>query len=313
MHQRILPTYGVPLLLTLIALGITAPMAQPERAPLLVFFFAAILASAYFGGWTGGLIGTALSVLVVVFFLTPRRGVIVSLLRDDFVRLGALVIAGLIGIYIIDRLQQAVERERLLRALVETSPTLTLLADQAGRIQMFNRQCEVVTGYRREEVVGKTISDLFLPPEWAPIVQKRLSAPEAPEVQAPHENPWKTRSGELRVIEWRCRLLRARRGTPLVLAIGLDVTDRKREEALQLEAERLATRALLVSELAHEMNNPLQALTNLLTLAEKGKGDGNGGDHISAISAEVQRLSGLSRKLLNVTAERAANDTARSS
>jgi len=303
MRQRRLFTYGLPILFTLIALGITAPLTQPERAPLLVFFFAAILASAYFGGRVGGLVATGLAIPAVLLFFTERKA-FHPLFRDDVVRLAALVIAGLIGIYIIDRLQKAVERERLLRALVETSPTLTLLADQAGRIQMFNHQCEVVTGYRRDEVVGKTISDLFLPPEWGPVVQKRLSAPDAPEVQAPHENPWKTKSGELRMIEWRCRLLRTRGATPLVLAIGVDVTEKKREAALQLEAERLATRAVLVNELAHEMNNPLQALANLLTLAQLEKGDGNGADHIRAIGTEVQRLSALSRKLLNVTAER---------
>jgi PAS domain S-box-containing protein len=39
---------------------------------------------------------------------------------------------------------------------------------------MFNAHCEKITGYGRDEVIGKTINDLFLPPEWQDIVRERL-------------------------------------------------------------------------------------------------------------------------------------------
>jgi len=65
------------------------------------------------------------------------------------------------------------ESQQSLEAVVETAPSLIVLTEPDGRILMFNRACEELTGYKRDEVLGKTIPELFLPPEWIPIVQKR--------------------------------------------------------------------------------------------------------------------------------------------
>jgi PAS domain S-box-containing protein len=131
------------------------------------------------------------------------------------------------------------EAQRSLEAIVETAPSLIVLTDPDGRILLFNRACEELTEYKREEVLGKTIPELFLPPEWIPIVQKRFANPCAPEVRVPHENPWITKSGEKRLIEWRCTVLPSPEdGRPYILGTGVDITERKwAEEALQ-ESEK---------------------------------------------------------------------------
>ena len=132
------------------------------------------------------------------------------------------------------------EDQRLLGELVETAGNLIVLTDPDGRIILFNHACEELTGYRRDEVLGKTIPELFLPPEWVPIVQKRFADPYAPKVRAPHENPWRTKSGEERIIEWRCTVIPSPEdGRPCILGTGTDITERKRaEEALRESEER---------------------------------------------------------------------------
>jgi len=123
------------------------------------------------------------------------------------------------------------ESQRFLEELVETAGNLIVLTDPEGRIVLFNRACEELTGYKREEVFGKTIPELFLPPEWVPVVQKRFADPYAREVRAPHENPWRTKSGEERIIEWRCAVIPSPEdGRPCVLGTGTDITERKRME-----------------------------------------------------------------------------------
>ncbi len=131
------------------------------------------------------------------------------------------------------------EAQRSLEAVVETAPSLIVLADPDGRIILFNRACEEVTGYKRQEVLGRTISELFLPPEWIPVVQKRFADLYAPEVLMPHENPWVTKSGEERLIEWRCTILPSiEDGRPYILGTGIDITERKQaEEALRASKE----------------------------------------------------------------------------
>lgn len=160
------------------------------------------------------------------------------------------------------------EKERLLSELIETAPTLVVLADDKGRILLFNRACEELTGYARHEVIGKDLLSLFVPPEWQSTVQARFADPFAPEVQRPHENPWLTKAGERRCIEWRCAVLPID-GADLygVLGIGVDITERRLAEraAYQQQMElarvlRVNTMGEMAAALAHEINQPLAAI-----------------------------------------------------
>ncbi|HEY4659177.1 MAG TPA: PAS domain-containing protein, partial [Gemmatimonadaceae bacterium] len=122
---------------------------------------------------------------------------------------------------------QAGRIPNLFHELFEAVPALVVLTDQDGRIILFNAACEALTGYSRDEVIGRAIPELFLPTEWVPIVMQRFADPEASEVQLPHENPWITKSGERRMIEWRCATFRAPGASgPYVLGAGVDLTPR---------------------------------------------------------------------------------------
>lgn len=53
------------------------------------------------------------------------------------------------------------------------------------------------------------------------------------------------------------------------IAFVMDVTDRKRAEVALLKQEKLASAGRLAATIAHEINNPLEAVTNLLYLARR--------------------------------------------
>lgn len=129
---------------------------------------------------------------------------------------------------------------KLLEALLAIVPDLVVLVDPSGRIAMFNHACEELTGYQREDVLGQSLLELLVPHEWTDIVQQRFADPFSPEICTPHENPWRTKSGEERLIRWRCTAIKAiEDDQPYILGIGTDVTDQRRIEELARAQTRL--------------------------------------------------------------------------
>lgn len=53
-----------------------------------------------------------------------------------------------------------------------------------------------------------------------------------------------------------------------VIVYGQDITDQRRAEAALIQSEKLAAVGRLASSIAHEINNPLESVTNLLFLLE---------------------------------------------
>lgn len=132
---------------------------------------------------------------------------------------------------------------KVLETLLELVPGLVVLADPEGRIRMFNNACETLTGYRREEALGQPLVELLVPPAWTDIVLQRFSDPFAPEVSLPHENPWLTKSGEQRLISWRCTAVKTDASeTPYILGIGTDITEQRRIQETARAQSRLLER-----------------------------------------------------------------------
>jgi len=68
-------------------------------------------------------------------------------------------------------------------------------------------------------------------------------------------------------------------------------------EACRLDQERVGAAAKVANELAHAVNNPLQALTNTLYLMDTGPGE-----HLQDARAQLQRINSLVRVILNSNA-----------
>ena len=79
-----------------------------------------------------------------------------------------------------------------------------------------------------------------------------------------------------------------------------DISDRKATEAALMEQEKLATATKLLNELAHNINNPLQSLTNLVYLAAETQNGTDAKTLAQEMSNDLKRLSELVRKMLEL-------------
>jgi PAS domain S-box-containing protein len=62
-----------------------------------------------------------------------------------------------------DDLAILAERQALTRALIQGSPTAILATDDRGQLVEFNRAAEELSGYRRDDVLGRQVEELLVP------------------------------------------------------------------------------------------------------------------------------------------------------
>jgi PAS domain S-box-containing protein len=90
-------------------------------------------------------------------------------------------------------------------------------------------------------------------------------------------------------IEWSCFIL--------------DITQQHRALAALRSGEQMAAAARLGSSLAHEINNPLASLTNIVYLLRNGKGAGSD-DLLIAAQEALERVTRITRQMIGIYSER---------
>ena len=91
-------------------------------------------------------------------------------------------------------------------------------------------------------------------------------------------------------------------GAPMRSVGGfVDITDRKRSQQALMEAEKLAATGRMAATLAHEINNPLAAVTNLIYLLKTGAAESPEAlqQYLQVADDEIRRVSQLVQKTLS--------------
>ncbi|HEY4371216.1 MAG TPA: PAS domain S-box protein [Burkholderiales bacterium] len=134
-----------------------------------------------------------------------------------------------------------VSEERFARIFDAVPQCVTIASLVNGVFLEVNPACERIYGYRRTEVIGKTVREVGL---WVDIddrgdIAGSLAPGEAREI----ETRFRHKSG--RVIEALCTMTRARLdGQEVLMAVSIDITDRKRIERMLKASEERFTRMI---------------------------------------------------------------------
>jgi PAS domain S-box-containing protein len=145
------------------------------------------------------------------------------------------------------RAETALQSERnFASGVLDTVGALVIVLDLQGRIIRFNRACENIIGYTLQEAQERPIWDLLMSPDEAPAFQQSFAKAQMNGAHAEHENNWINHKGEIRVIAWSSTVLPGTSDMPtLVILGGIDITERKRLEALALAREAAKTEETL--------------------------------------------------------------------
>jgi len=133
-----------------------------------------------------------------------------------------------------------VERDRAQKYL-DTAEAILLALDLEGRITLVNRYACAVFGWTAEELLGRDFMETCIPAAIREETIRRFHKVLSGPVSSIVENPIVTKSGEIRVIEWRNTLVRDAEGrVTSTLSSGIDLTDRNAAiDALRTAEERM--------------------------------------------------------------------------
>ena len=163
--------------------------------------------------------------------------------------------------------QHETERQRAeLETVYQTAPVGLALFDPADSrcLRLNERQAEIL-GLASERIVGRTYAEI------APIAGLRemfqLAAAGHAVRNQVVEGELPTRPGERRVWNVSHSPVYGEDGSvEAITAAWLEITHLKKAESALVQSEKLAAVGRLASSISHEINNPLEAITNLLYL-----------------------------------------------
>ncbi len=120
--------------------------------------------------------------------------------------------------------------------LIQTANVMILSLDTEGRIDIFNKAAEKITGYTLSELKGKNWFETLVPRDRYPYVWEYFNQLVAGGTPKAFENPILTKTGEERYILWQNSQVKVDGKVIATISFGNDITERKKaEEALRAE------------------------------------------------------------------------------
>jgi PAS domain S-box-containing protein len=208
-----------------------------------------------------------------------------------------------------NRMVAALEEQRT--GLNDTLSLLdSMLANAPIGLVFFDRQCRVVrvnevfaemSGVPLSRHLGRTLPEV-LPARIAKRLEEAVDhviKSEMPVHDLELEGPADERFGARTWLVTAYPVRPSPNQLRWVGAIVMDVSERKRSEDALRRTEKLAATGRLAASIAHEINNPLEAITNLLYLLRRFCHlDDSALDYVTIAEKEVQRMSEITQQTL---------------
>jgi two-component system, chemotaxis family, CheB/CheR fusion protein len=296
--------YGAALAATGIALGIWFMSPLMHQDPYAIFI-AAVIASARFFGFGPALLSTVASAIVLDYFVFTTFHFSFRLSTTDSERMVVFVLISLLTAGLARQRTQAetraIETRQRMAAIVESSEDAILSTTLESVIISWNRGAEILYGYTAAEAIGQHIS-FNAPPERVHEISLSISRLQRGEHVGSYQTEHVRKDGTRVSVLLSVSPMRNRHGAMVGCSvIARDVTTQRRAEEALRRNEKLATAGRLVATIAHEINNPLEAVTNLLYLArhDPAKQD----EYLARAENEVQRIGSIAQQTLGFVRE----------
>jgi PAS domain S-box-containing protein len=201
------------------------------------------------------------------------------------------------------RRDESYAREQWLNTTIRSIGDAVIACDAEGNVDFMNAVAEQLTGWDEADARGKTLHEIF------PIFNE--------ETRAAVENPVDkvrrlgtvvglanhtfliSRNGREICIDDSGAPIRDTAGQMIgIVLVFRDITERRMSEGALMRAEKLAAAGRLAASVAHEVNNPLEGLTNLIYIANRSDEILEIRQLLSQAEEELNRIAHITRQSL---------------
>jgi PAS domain S-box-containing protein len=206
------------------------------------------------------------------------------------------------------RAEEIFQSEQRLRTTLASIGDGVITCDAEGRIQMMNPIASELTGWTQTEAVNLPLEDIF-----RIVNEKTGETVETPvaKVKRLHAVVGLAQDTAL-VRKDGTRIFIADSGAPIrdqtgeivgIVLVFRDITLERRTQETLLASEKLAVAGRLAATIAHEIHNPLDAVSNLLYLMRTGASEEESRQFIDMAESELARVTQISRAMLGLYRE----------
>ncbi len=320
------------ILVAAIAVGL-AYLITPLRAYPLLLSFPAVVLSGWFLGMAGAFGCAVADVILIDLFLTQSRFRFATGFVDQEIRFSLFfILSTLLGVLLrrwADQREQLSSQE--LRKSLILEQTLRQMAEERIRAaEKLNERDAAVQIALRASGMGLWTWDLHHNTvHWTDEIYKILGY--EPGAFEPDNEMWLGRihhedvkrvregidqvvkdgedffrqyriiskNGSIRWVESQGRCKRDKDGRPAwIMGVLTDITVRRQMQDSMLQAEKLAVAGRLAASVAHEINNPLESVTNLLFLVTLSSTAEEAHQHAHTALDEILRISMITQSTL---------------
>lgn len=220
---------------------------------------------------------------------------------------GLVLLAYYIVRYLNQREQHAAEmraREEWFRVTLGSIGDAVIATDESGTVTFLNRIAEELTGRKLNTALGKPIQMVF--PIFNEITRRPVENPVAKVLEKgtilglANHTVLERSDGKIIPIEDSAAPIYDDQGKLRgVVMVFRDVTESKQAEEVMRKAEKLAAASRLAASMAHEINNPLEAVCNLVYLVKNSAAlPDELREYLLMAEHELERVSHVTRQTL---------------
>ncbi len=173
------------------------------------------------------------------------------------------------------------------------------ITDASGKIVYVNPAFEKVSGYTKEELIGKNPSALssgkhpreFWQKVWATILSGKVWVGEI-ENRRKNGEPLHTELLISPIIDASGKVVG-------FLGAHRDITEQKKLEGQLVQSQKMESIGTLAAGIAHEVGNPLTSISSLVQVIQRTTEDGSAKDKLELVKNQINRIANTIRQLVD--------------